>query len=344
MDNSLGKTILVSISLSVLFSGALLGAEMNWLDPASVDRAQNGRPERQAVVGHQKPSTSNQNQIANLSTAPYSPSNLAVIKTLRHRVCQVVHSEPIKNTEVTNTGKVVVPGDTNIESRSVQSAVDFGSVDHGTLSGQAVHPAIEMDEPKRLSTTAKPIPLMPARKESSLKLALPSPTETDSYILPERFKSLTNAGGALALVLGFFLLFIWLFRRGGKRGNALLPPQVFEVLGRAPLVPRAAQGQVYLVRLGHKLVLLSATSAGVETLSEIDDPLEVQRLSDYCNGRPARNASAAIEQIVPQFTRAPSGTAARAEMTRSFFESTTEEISQADRLAALADRERNRAR
>jgi flagellar protein FliO/FliZ len=321
---------LVSISLSVLLSGPLLGAEMNWLNPTLIDRGQNSHANGQTAQD-QKPS--GQDRTQNLSTAPNSPSNQAVIETLRHRVRQAAHSEP------TNAGNAFVSRNTNIESQPVQSAIDNGAV-----SGQTVHPAIELNEPKRLPTAAKPIPLAPSKKESSLKLAPPSSAEAGSYIIPERFKSLTNAGGALALVLGFFLLFVWLFRRGAKRGNALLPPEVFEVLGRAPLAPRSAQGQVYLVRLGHKLVLLSATSAGVETLSEIDNPLEVQQLTDYCNGQPVQNASAAIEQIVPQFTRAPSGTAARAEMTRTFFKSTTEEMAEADRLAALAERERNRAR
>ncbi|REK15917.1 MAG: hypothetical protein DWQ37_08890 [Planctomycetota bacterium] len=83
----------------------------------------------------------------------------------------------------------------------------------------------------------------------------------------------------LGLVLGLFLVVAWALRRGMPKGSALLPAEAVDVLGRAPL---AGRQQVYLVRCGNKLVLVSPTATGVETLTEITDPAEVVRLENLC--------------------------------------------------------------
>lgn len=85
--------------------------------------------------------------------------------------------------------------------------------------------------------------------------------------------------GSLALVIGLFLLAVWLLRRAAPRGAKPLPTEVFESLGRAPL---AFRNQAHLLRLGNKLLLVSASVGGVEPLAEITDPAEVERLTELC--------------------------------------------------------------
>ena len=88
-----------------------------------------------------------------------------------------------------------------------------------------------------------------------------------------------TALASLAVVLGLFFTVAWLLRRGMPPASAVLPDEVVEVLGRAPLPGRQ---QAHLVRLGSKLLLISMTAQGAETLGEITDPEEVERLSEIC--------------------------------------------------------------
>ncbi len=98
-----------------------------------------------------------------------------------------------------------------------------------------------------------------------------------------------SLAGSLALVLGVFFLVVWLFRRALPQGRGILPPEAFEVLGRAPLANRQ---QAQLLRCGNKLLLVCVGAAGAETLTEIIDPAEVERLAEVCRG--GRNGDAAV--------------------------------------------------
>ncbi len=74
-----------------------------------------------------------------------------------------------------------------------------------------------------------------------------------------------------------------------------LPAEVIECLGRAPLVGRQ---QMQLVRLGHKLVLLSVTNTEARPLCEVTDPLEVDRLAGLCEQTRPESATANFRQIL----------------------------------------------
>lgn len=104
----------------------------------------------------------------------------------------------------------------------------------------------------------------------------------------------------LGLVLGLFLVVAWALRRGGPKGSGLLPSEALTVLGRAQL---AGRQQVYLVRCGNKLVLVSPTPSGVEALTEITDPAEVQRLQNLCH--PGEAAPGSWRQFFSSIARTP---------------------------------------
>jgi flagellar biogenesis protein FliO len=114
---------------------------------------------------------------------------------------------------------------------------------------------------------------------------------------------------ALAVVIGAFLLFAWAMKRGGrltggKRGQ--LPADVVGVLGRVPLAGRQF---AELLRVGNKLVLISLTPTGADTLTEITDPAEVDRLLGLCQQNNPFSTTKAFEQVFQQMSaeRAPSG-------------------------------------
>jgi flagellar biogenesis protein FliO len=114
--------------------------------------------------------------------------------------------------------------------------------------------------------------------------------------------SLITVSGSLIFVLGLFLVVAWVMRRATPGLGMLLPKEVVEVLGRTPL---AGRHQLHLLRCGQKLLLVSASPAGVETLTEITEPLEVDRLSGLCRQARPDSTTAMFRQVFQQFAHVP---------------------------------------
>ena len=136
---------------------------------------------------------------------------------------------------------------------------------------------------KPLRTKLETIRLLPRRNSSGATQKNMTEPNTPEFIQP-----LITVASSLAVVLGLFFLAIWLFRRTAPRQSVRLPGEVFEFLGRAPL---AGRQEMQLLRLGQKLLLLAVTPSSAQTLTEITDPDEVNRLSGIClNHSPSRIA------------------------------------------------------
>ena len=112
--------------------------------------------------------------------------------------------------------------------------------------------------------------------------------------------SLVPVFGSLGVVLGLFFLLMWILRRGTPKGSHSLPAEVVEVLGRTPLSSRQ---HAHLVRCGNKLLLVSLSAAGAETLTEVTDPIEVDRLAGLCRQSQPHSATATFRHIFQQFGR-----------------------------------------
>ena len=151
-------------------------------------------------------------------------------------------------------------------------------------------------------------PLPPPNRKPPLSLSPPSRSDrTPQGTRPGRtglWRSLITVGSSLAVVLGLFFLVAWAMRRAAPRGSVLLPSEVVEFLGRAAL---ATRGQVHVLRFGNKLLLVSITAAGVETLAEITDSEEVDRLAGLCRQAHPQSATAAFRHVFQQFTKQHAG-------------------------------------
>jgi flagellar biogenesis protein FliO len=121
-------------------------------------------------------------------------------------------------------------------------------------------------------------------------------------------KSMYTMATGLAIALGSFLLFAWVLRRGGRgrMGRGMLPAEAVSVLGRVSL---SAKQVAQLLRVGNKLVLVALTPGGAETLTEVTDPVEVDRLMGLCQQHDPRSTTQAFEQVFQNLSRepAPSG-------------------------------------
>jgi flagellar biogenesis protein FliO len=109
-----------------------------------------------------------------------------------------------------------------------------------------------------------------------------------------------TTGGALALVLGLFYVVVWLMRRAAPKTASPLPADVVEILGRAPLGGRQC---VHLIRCGRKLLLVNVTAERADTLTEITDPVEVDRLAGLCEQSRSGTATAAFRHVFEQFSQ-----------------------------------------
>ena len=108
-----------------------------------------------------------------------------------------------------------------------------------------------------------------------------------------------TVAGSLAVVLGLFFLCAWLFRRSMPRGSAQMPTEVLEVLGRSALFGRQP---VQLVRLGGKLLLVAQSNAGMQTLAEVTDPAEVDRIAGLCRQHHPFSSTVAFRQALEHFS------------------------------------------
>ena len=110
---------------------------------------------------------------------------------------------------------------------------------------------------------------------------------------------------ALVVVIGAFLLFAWALRRGGKNASGrrgTLPADAVSVLGRVPI---AARQFAELLRVGNKLVLVAITPNGPTPLTEVTDPVEVDRLVGLCQQFDPKSSTKAFEQVFQQLAGEP---------------------------------------
>lgn len=94
----------------------------------------------------------------------------------------------------------------------------------------------------------------------------------------------TGAGGdgwllstlaALGVVIALVFVIRWVLRRGGVVAKASSKGSVVEVLSRSTIAPRS---HVLLLRVGPRVLVVSDSQAGMRTLSEVSDPVEVAEL------------------------------------------------------------------
>lgn len=142
------------------------------------------------------------------------------------------------------------------------------------------------------------ISLTPPGADRSLPLAKPG-ADGDAR---RSGSSIATILGSLGIVLGLFLLVVWMLRRAMPRTSHNLPAGMVEVLGRASLTNRQ---HVHLVRCGNKLLLICILPSGIETLTEITDPLEVDRLAGLCQQSPSNSTTAAFRQVFSDLAAQP---------------------------------------
>ncbi len=112
--------------------------------------------------------------------------------------------------------------------------------------------------------------------------------------------SIFTGMASLLVVLGLFFGVAWVLRRGMPPGPTALPSEAVEVLGRTTL---AGRQHAHLIRCGNKVLLVYLAQGIAETLTEITDPLEVDRLTGLCRQSHPQSATKSFRQVLQQFGR-----------------------------------------
>lgn len=154
--------------------------------------------------------------------------------------------------------------------------------------------AAAIQEPASRAAAPKPMPLAPRKTNV--------PRASGPAAAPAASGAIGTVVGSLAIVLGLFVVLVWCSKRFAPAGSAMLPKEAIELLGRASLTPRQ---QVQLVRVGNKLLVVAISTTGIETLTEITDAAEVERLAALCRRQQPASASSSFSQILGQLSREP---------------------------------------
>jgi flagellar biogenesis protein FliO len=202
----------------------------------------------------------------------------------------------------------LVQSDTvHAQSNAVQSAppAPIGSA-QGSASHFPLRPVTRAKPADRSADTAahdEPIPI-PKRKRTSSSDKL-APLEARRASTGRTIRVVLSS---MAIVLGLFFLVVWLARRALPKSATTLPTDVLEVfdvlevLGRCPL---GGRHQLQLIRVGHKLLLVSITSEGAKTLTEITDPDEVNHLTGLCRQGQSGSITNSFRQVLHQLGTQP---------------------------------------
>ena len=134
--------------------------------------------------------------------------------------------------------------------------------------------------------------------------ALKPPSKSDANAESKRssgtVQMFISVVSSLLIVVGLLLGAAWCYRKAAPNASGTLPKQVIQILGRTPLAPRQ---QLVLLRFGPKLLLVSNLQGEVRTISEIVDPLEVDRVAGMCESSQPGSISDSFRSVLHNIGR-----------------------------------------
>ncbi len=171
----------------------------------------------------------------------------------------------------------------------------------------ATNETVTPPQPVQPATFQSAVPVAPAalplEKESAKPIPLAGPTQTK----PKATSSWANLGTmmmSLGVVLVLFMATMWLLRKTMPGTKNQLGRGVVELLGTTPMGQRQS---LQVIRFGNKILLVAMGPSGCDTLTEITDPFEVDRLAGLCQQQQANSISGSFRDLFRQITSVRSG-------------------------------------
>lgn len=208
---------------------------------------------------------------------------------------------PIEVVAVTDKPESFATDYTAAPTDYTTAPMDHGSATHATLIA-AETPIDNRASEISLATHADALPLSPETGPLRIGQLRSTGETTSPHARPLRTGTgLSKVVASLAVVLGLLFGFVWASRRLGTSRSRGLPDEVVQVLGQFPLGGRQ---QATVVRFGSKLLALSITPGGVETIGELDDHLEVESLTQLCLGSDTGAVPGRVRDAVDRYAAA----------------------------------------
>lgn len=167
-------------------------------------------------------------------------------------------------------------------------------------SGTSLTPPNAISPVQKASWVPETREAVPAQTKTRAPLELRKSSKESSNTL-EKPKSAWGATlsmfFSLAVVISFFLLVVWLIKKSQPHSFVKLPGDVVQIMGRTPMAPRQ---QMYVVRFGSKLLLISHQPGQTQTLGEITDSDEVHRLAGLCEANQPGSITNSFRDVLKQ--------------------------------------------
>ncbi len=100
-------------------------------------------------------------------------------------------------------------------------------------------------------------------------------TRSGVSAVPGFNEALVRMSGSLAIVISLLLGIVWFTRSRRSQSGIRLGKQTLEIIGQTRLTKNHS---LHMVKLGERLLLISAGESEVTCLTEIMDPVEVEQL------------------------------------------------------------------
>ncbi len=159
---------------------------------------------------------------------------------------------------------------------------------------------LELQSSQRL-----PFPRLPLQPRVTESTSSPAATSAISKLsIPNFSESATRMVGALAVVLGAFMVLLWITKKIQGPSKTVMSKQTLELLGQKQINKIHC---LHLIRLGQRILLISASDSGVTCLSEINDPVEVTQLlkTSSESGESSELPQSTFKRIFAQYEQNP---------------------------------------
>jgi flagellar biogenesis protein FliO len=199
-----------------------------------------------------------------------------------------------------------------VRADDVRRQSAFTTVPNAASSESSAWPAPELRTSRRPAEEFQPAGFSQPPAETPRPITPAAPRITPPAA--ENSRPASSTGGlsttivALAMIVIAILTAGKLWKKHGPFVAQGLPSEALEFLGKRHLDPRQT---IYLMRLGARILVLGSSPAGLNTLAEVTDPIEVDRLAGLCRRREADAASRGTFQAVFQKQTAASDSAPR---------------------------------
>jgi flagellar biogenesis protein FliO len=135
--------------------------------------------------------------------------------------------------------------------------------------------------PAVAETVSSPVEPAPVTRHKTWKDLVRTRNEDKSRETHAATLSPWTAVSALAVVVCLILVLARIFRRHAPRFSQALPTEALEVLGRRFLDQRQS---IVLLRIGSRILVVGSSTAGLQGLGELTDPIEVDLIAGLCRG------------------------------------------------------------